>query len=112
MKPVLVFALVLGFVSGIAGCAGEQAKAFEVTTIQMNGIQCTMCVETIEKAVGNLDGVQKVNVDLDAKTTTVEYLPTKLTLAQIEDVIAGIGYDANQTRRNEGAYKSLPACCQ
>lgn len=112
MKTILGLTLVLGCVAGITGCAGEQAKAFDVAKIQVNGIQCDMCVETIEKAVGSLDGVQKVKVDLDAKAATIEYMPTKLTQSRIEDVIAGIGYDANGTKRNETAYKSLPACCQ
>lgn len=112
MKPILAFVFVGAFVAGLTGCAQEQAKDRETATIQVKGVQCNMCVAKIEEAVGNLDGVQSVIVDLDEKLATVEYIPAKLNQSLIEAAIAGIGYDANNTKRNEEAYEQLPRCCQ
>jgi mercuric ion binding protein len=112
MKPILALALILGLVAGITGCAQEQAKANETVTIHVKGVQCTMCVANIEKGLAKLDGIASVSVDLDEKLATVEYVPAKLNQSQIEDAIADIGYDANETKRNEEAYEMLPACCR
>lgn len=112
MKTILVLTLGLATVFTIIGCAGEQAKATETTNISVKGAQCNTCVATIEKAVGKLDGVQSVSVDLDEKLATVEYVASKLDVSRIEKAIADAGYDANDTRKNEEAYQELPACCQ
>lgn len=112
MKSILALIPVLCIAFAIAGCVQEQTKATETAIVHVNGIQCNMCVEKIEKAVGKLDGVQSVSVNLDEKQATVQYVPAKLNVAQIESGIAYAGYDANDTRRNEEAYQKLPACCQ
>jgi mercuric ion binding protein len=102
----------LGLMAGIAGCLQHKAEAIETAKIQVKTIQCDMCVATIEKAVSKLDGVKEILVDLDAKVASVEFFPARVQLSQIETAIAGAGYDANQTKRNDEAYARLPACCQ
>ena len=42
------------------------------TTFDVPDISCGSCVAHIEKAIGGLDGVGAVNVDVAAKTVTVD----------------------------------------
>jgi len=60
--------------------------------IHVDGMSCEHCVKAITKAVGVLEGVSGVAVDLSAKTVTVEHDPA-LTLEKIEAEIEDQGYD-------------------
>jgi len=93
--------------------AGEStASTVETTTIKVEMIQCGMCVSNITKALETTDGVQSVNVNLEQKTATVQFLPAKINLSTLEQTIANAGYDANKTKRNMEAYEKLDECCK
>jgi len=62
------------------------------TIIKVDGMSCEHCVKAITKAVGTLDGVSEVAVDLKAKTVTVEHNPS-LLLEEIKTEIEDQGYD-------------------
>jgi copper chaperone len=55
-------------------------------------ISCQHCVNAITKEVSGLAGVQRVQVDLDDKTVTVEHAP-QVTTEQIVAAINEAGYD-------------------
>jgi len=61
--------------------------------INVNGMSCSHCVTAITSAVGGLDGVTDVVVDLGAKTVTVEYNSEKVSLGDLRRVIEEEGYD-------------------
>jgi copper chaperone len=56
-------------------------------------VHCGHCVSSIEGAVGQLDGVEKVNVDLDSRTVKVVFDEGSLQLDSIVSAIEGQGYD-------------------
>ena len=56
-------------------------------------VHCDHCVSSIEGAVGELTGVEKVNVDLDSKTVKVVFDEASLELDAIVEAIEGQGYD-------------------
>ena len=60
--------------------------------INVDGMSCEHCVNAITKAVGVLDGVSDVAVDLKAKTVTVEHDPA-LALKKIKSEIEDQGYE-------------------
>jgi len=64
----------------------------ESTTLIAPDISCEHCQHAIEGAVGKLDGVQTVKVDIPTKTVHVEYDPKLVTLAKIEEVMDDVGY--------------------
>jgi copper ion binding protein len=84
----------------------------KVAMISLPTMQCNTCVETIQKAVEKVEGVQAVNVDLKKKMAHVDFDPTKTSREKIEKAIAAAGYDANETKRDEKAHAALPACCR
>ncbi len=64
----------------------------ETTTLVAPDISCEHCQHAIEGAVGRMDGVKAVNVDIPTKTVHVEYNPQQVTLAKIEEVMDDVGY--------------------
>ncbi len=74
--------------------------------------QCGMCKEAIEKAVNKLDGIEKVNLNVDTKNAEVNYDAEKTNLDKIKKAINLAGYDADDTKADPKAYRKLPKCCK
>ena len=64
----------------------------ESTTLVAPDISCEHCQHAIEGAVGKLDGVSKVSVDIPTRTVHIDYDPRQVTLAMIEEVLDDTGY--------------------
>ncbi len=58
-------------------------------TYSVPEISCGHCKSTIEGAVNTLDGIDSVEVDIDAKTVTVQGGDSEAIVTAIEDA----GYD-------------------
>lgn len=63
----------------------------EVLNVQ--GMSCNSCVNSIEGSVGQLTGVSSVQVDVAGGKVTVEFDDTPETLAIIRETIEEQGYD-------------------
>lgn len=63
--------------------------------INVAGMSCQHCVNTIESIVKGLEGVSTVEVELPSGSVTVVFDPLKIGLAQIETAISERGYDIN-----------------
>jgi copper chaperone len=64
----------------------------ESTTLVAPDISCQHCQHAIESAVGQIDGVKNVTVDIPTKTVHVEYDPLLVTEGKIEEVMDDAGY--------------------
>ena len=64
----------------------------ESTTLVAPDISCEHCQHAIEGAVGKLEGVRTVRVDIPSKTVHIDYDPQIVTLAKIEEVLDDTGY--------------------
>lgn len=42
----------------------------------------------------------------------MKYKTKFLTEQDVKNVVAGVGYDAGDTKRNEEAFNKLPKCCK
>lgn len=67
--------------------------AKETITLNVEGMSCNHCVNSVKKAVGALDGISGVEVDLKAGKVTVEYDGGKASAAAIKEAIEDQGYD-------------------
>ena len=67
--------------------------AIEVKTLNVEGMSCSHCENSVKRAVGALDGVDKVEVDLKGKKVTIEFDPEKVSVVTIKDTIEDQGYD-------------------
>jgi copper chaperone len=64
----------------------------ESTTLVAPDISCQHCQHAIEGAVGKLEGVSQVTVDIPTKAVHIDYDPQKVTLAEIKGVLDETGY--------------------
>ncbi|MDT2522444.1 heavy metal translocating P-type ATPase [Enterococcus raffinosus] len=62
------------------------------TTYGIEGMTCASCVQTIEKEVNKLTGIQSVNVNLTTEKMTVSYDSNTLSNEEIEKTVNDTGY--------------------
>jgi periplasmic mercuric ion binding protein len=90
----------------------DDANRVETATIQVKSAVCGTCQMTIKNSLTELDGVKSAEVDIKAKTATVQFLPAKLNLEALEGAITSAGYDANEKKADPKAYEDLDECCK
>ncbi len=75
-------------------------------------VQCDMCKDKIEKALGLTKGIKTANVDVEAQTVKVTFNSTQVSADDIKQVISKTGYDADDVKADKGSYDKLPRCCK
>lgn len=70
----------------------------QMVMINVDGMTCNSCVQTIEKNISQRAGVQSISVSLAAKTAQVQYSPEKVTAEQLREAIEDMGFDAGLIR--------------
>jgi copper chaperone len=64
-------------------------------TIKVEGMSCGHCVMRVKKAIEGVEGVRKVDVDLQKKEAIVEYEEGKANLEKMKTAIKEAGYETN-----------------
>ena len=76
------------------------------TTLTVPDVSCEHCVKTINKALGELSGVEAVQTDIPTKSVHFRYDPNQVSMQNIEDVLDDAGYtvsnEAAPTPRTSG----------
>ena len=103
MKNILLFTVLFSLFS-------FQKNAIVETKFIVYG-NCEMCKSTIEKA-GNLKKIAVVDWDKNTKIATITYDTSKTNLDEVVKRISLSGYDSENFRAPENAYKNLHGCCQ
>jgi mercuric ion binding protein len=98
---VIVISLIAGIVSLSVLHAKQETpetstsrtqNSNQSVTLDVQNMTCAMCKITLKKALNKVDGVQKVDVDFDAKTTTVAFDPDKTSTEAIIKATTNVGY--------------------
>jgi copper chaperone len=63
-------------------------------TVKVPKISCGHCTSTIEREIGELEGVTSVKADKDSKMVTIDWNEPPVTWTQITDLLTEIGYPA------------------
>ena len=71
-----------------------------------------MCSNNIHNGLSSLKGVKAIKIDIETQLIEVKYNSKKVDVKTIEESIAKIGYDANDTPALKESYSNLPYCCQ
>ena len=71
------------------------SPTIETIRFPVRGMTCGSCVNRITRAVGRIDGVARVRVDLGTETATVRREPALVSNAALAAAVAGAGYEAN-----------------
>lgn len=66
------------------------------TTLSVPAIHCDNCKNSIEGAVGVLDGVSNASVSVPDRTVTVEFEEDRLELSTIRTAIEDQGFDVEE----------------
>jgi copper chaperone len=62
-------------------------------TIKVEGMSCMHCQLRVKKAVEAVEGVQRVDVNLQTKQVTVDYEEGKVNLEKVKAAIRETGYE-------------------
>ncbi len=65
----------------------------EKITLNVEGMSCSHCENAVKNAVGELDGVSNVAVNLAEKTVTIDFDAAKVSPAEFKPVIEEEGFD-------------------
>jgi copper chaperone CopZ len=91
--------------------AQEKEQKFQTVVIQTSA-ECGDCKDRIEEALNYTKGVVFAELDLETKKVTVRFTTKKISLQEVKQAIATIGYDADEVKAEPKAQLSLPKCCQ
>ncbi|MCC4769993.1 copper ion binding protein [Methanosarcina sp. DH2] len=62
-------------------------------TIKVEGMSCGHCVMRVKKAIEGLEGVKKVDVNLENKQAVVEFDEGKTDVEKIKAAVRETGYE-------------------
>ncbi|CAM3467907.1 heavy metal translocating P-type ATPase [Marinicrinis lubricantis] len=68
--------------------------AKETIDLQLSGMTCAACANKIEKSLNKLPGVTNATVNFAMETAHVEYSPTEVTVADMQNQVEKLGYKA------------------
>ncbi|MBW3644099.1 MAG: cation-translocating P-type ATPase [Actinobacteria bacterium] len=66
---------------------------------RISGLHCSLCTGTIEKALGRMDGVDRVAVSLTHEQALVDYDPAQVRPEALLGTLRDIGYDVYDPRK-------------
>ncbi len=69
------------------------ANKQENVTIKVSGMSCQHCVQSIENALQQSNGVDKVLVDLNEEKAYIGYDPSKINEEKLLQAIKDAGYE-------------------
>ena len=69
----------------------EEERIMNIKTIVIEGMQCNHCKMMVEKILEAIDGVEKVEVNLENKTATIE-MSKEVEDAKIKEVVEEAGF--------------------
>lgn len=84
---LLINAMILRFRH--KSCCDEEVCATKSQTYRIEGMRCNHCKANVEKALHNLEGVERVEIDLASGTATIEGTATD---EMIRKTITSLGY--------------------
>ncbi|HJL77793.1 MAG TPA: heavy metal-associated domain-containing protein [Candidatus Marinimicrobia bacterium] len=102
----------------IAGCSipgaflGSGNPNISAVKIDLPTIQCGACQQTITEGLKELEGVQTAYVNLNEEKVLIKYDKTRITLDDLKQTIAKLGYQASDVPADGEAYNNLPGCCK
>jgi len=73
---------------------------------------CTMCKSAIESTLLKMKGIESASWNVETKILSVKYDDQKISVDEIKQKLAKIGYDTDAYRASDKAYDGLHGCCK
>ena len=93
----------------LCGCFRQDVRTLEIRITNMGSQEC---FKIIQSALNRVEGIISVEPDLPNRKVTVTYNSTKVAVKNIEYVITGLGFEANDNPGKADARERLPADCR
>ena len=68
----------------------------ESITIPIKGLTCQGCVSSVKRVLEGIDGVERVDVQLEPGEAKVDYAPGRVDAARLRSAIEDAGYEVVQ----------------
>jgi copper ion binding protein len=102
MKNIIALLMIAFFAASCSGSA-DQAKvpaaataaAIKAVSLQVKGMSCTGCEETIKETVQKIDGVTECKASFETGKADVKFDTTKTNAKTISDAIVAAGYEVS-----------------
>ena len=67
--------------------------------LKIGGMSCSFCVASIEKAMGRMNGVHRVSVNLAHEEALIEYEPAKVAPDRLKEILLELGYTVRDAKK-------------
>ena len=105
-KALTLFCLTLVCLTTFA-----QKPKWEKANFQVWG-NCEMCKTKIETAAKSVEGVKTARWNVVNKKMKIKFKPAITNADEIQQIIAGIGYDSEKHKATDEVYNNLHHCCK
>jgi Cu+-exporting ATPase len=68
-------------------------KGKRKTSFGISGMTCASCVDTIQRSLADLQGIESANVNLATERATISYDPEKVDIEQVKKTVRDAGYN-------------------
>ena len=114
MKKLFVLLIV---VFAFSATSFAQNRKPEWATLKTPNVRCWECKKRLEdymaREISQTDsGILKIQINLLAGTTRVQYWPDRVNLGYIQTAFANAGFDADDIKAEPDSYKKLPPACK
>ena len=75
----------------------KEVKKMKSKTIYIDGMQCNHCKMTVEKALGSINGIKNVEVNLEKKNAIIE-LEKEISDNEIKKIIENEGFNVKEIK--------------
>ena len=105
-KNLLILLCAIALIACSSEKGGEKEEKF---TVYGN---CGMCEKKIEGSLADVEGVASADWDVESEEMTVKFDPDVISLDDIKQKIADVGYDSDSHRAKDKVYEELHGCCK
>lgn len=93
------------------GLTQTQEKKTGIVNIKTSAM-CELCKERIEENFNFTKGIVFAELNLEDNIVTVKYKTKHLSVNEVKQILADLGYHADEIERNNEAFNGLPECCK
>ena len=65
----------------------------QIIEVGIDGMVCDACAQSVERVVGQLDGVENITVDLTSNSATITYNESSVGISNLHNAIEDAGFD-------------------
>jgi len=75
-------------------------------SLEISGMSCAACTQKVEKKLSQMQGINKVNVNLASGIAAVNYDTSWVQAEEIKNAVATLGYQVNLQKKKEDEFKA------